>query len=158
MCEFAERSRDGVQLLCSITTRPCIYRKYCKKTGTFIHLDEWSECYVRNENLKKDIPEGSQYVRFERKGYLYVELGGEVVKIENTLKEKVDNFVYVHEFSDGRRILSLTPFKPEEVIEVTNNEPEPQHEIEQHLVEVIETPKPKKKRTKKTTKKENEDN
>jgi hypothetical protein len=113
---------------------------------------------LRNENIKRDIPEGSKYVRFERKGYLYVELGDDIVKIKNTLGEKVDNFVYVHEFSDGKRILSLTPFKPEEVIEVTNNEPEPQHEIEQHLVEVIETPKPKKKRTKKSTKKENEDN
>ena len=128
MCEYVEQIDN--QLYCTLNNRPCLYRKYCKKVGAFIHLDEWSECYLRNEQLKRQIPEGSCYVRFERNGFLYVEYEDNVVKIKNTLDGEVGNFVYVKKYR-GEFKLSLSPF-----IEETK------------VVEEVK-PKPRKRKTKK---------
>jgi glucose/arabinose dehydrogenase len=64
-------------------------------------------------NQKADIPKGSSYIRFEKKGYLYVEYGdNHVVKIKNTIGEIKQNYVYVKEI-DGELVVSLKPFKEE---------------------------------------------
>jgi hypothetical protein len=79
---------------------------------------------LRNEQLKRNIPEGSCYVRFERNGYLYIEYEDNVIKIKNTLDgEKVENFVYVKKYR-GEYKLSLTPFVEEpKVIEAVEDKP-----------------------------------
>ena len=151
MCEFSYRLDDEVQLMCKLTTKPCIYRKYCKKTGTFIHLDDWSECFLRNDELERDIPSGSYFVRFEKKGYLYVEINDKIVKIKNTLNGgKVDNYIYLKEVGNGEYSISLNPIVDEPKEE--NNV-----EIVQELTQEIEVPKKPKKR-KSTNKKKNESN
>jgi hypothetical protein len=110
MCEFSKYSQDGKQLMCKLTMRPCIYRKYCKKVEGIIHTDNWDECYYRNNELKHKIPEGSNYIRFQKNGYLYVELDEDtVVKIKNTIGEQVENYVFLKKYRGEYRI-SLTPF------------------------------------------------
>lgn len=139
MCEYV--LQDGKDLRCKLNDRPCIYRRYCNKVDAFIHLDEWSECYLRNEQLKRNIPSGSCYVRFERNGYLYVEYEDNVIKIKNTLDgEKVENFVYVKKYR-GEYKLSLTPFVEESTV-----------------IEAVEDKPKKTTRKRKSTKKTNNEN
>jgi hypothetical protein len=64
-----------------------------------------------NEEQKKKIPPDSHYVRFIKNGYLYVETDGDnVIKIENTLGDKVTNYVYLKKTDKGYNI-SLKPFR-----------------------------------------------
>ena len=59
------------------------------------------------EENKKQIPNGSHYVRFVRKGYAYVEIDNKVVKIKDTLGN-INNYVYIA-VQNGQYIISLSP-------------------------------------------------
>jgi hypothetical protein len=77
----------------------------------FVPTDYMDECYIMNQELKKQIPQGSCYVRFIRNDYLYVELDDDhVIKIKNTLGDKVTNYVYLKKYKDNYKI-SLSPFR-----------------------------------------------
>jgi hypothetical protein len=65
-----------------------------------------------NEQNKKRIPNGANYVRFIKNGFLYVEYNDSVVKIKNPFNEAdVTNHVYVKEDASHNLKLSLQPFK-----------------------------------------------
>ena len=91
----------------------CIYAKLCMKPEVqkFVPTEYMDECYIMNQELKKQIPQDSHYVRFIRNDYLYVELDDDhVIKIKNTLGDKVTNYVYLKKYKDSYKI-SLSPFR-----------------------------------------------
>ena len=63
------------------------------------------------EKKKRDIPVGSNYVRFTRKGYLYVEVDDKVIKVRDTVGN-VDNYVFLRTTDRGYEV-SLNPFVEE---------------------------------------------
>ena len=62
------------------------------------------------EENKKNIPDGSYYVRFVKNGFAYVELNRDkVIKVKDTIGE-ITNYVYLS-LQNGEYIISLTPFE-----------------------------------------------
>ena len=113
MCEY-NYYKDGEnyypRLYCSIDNTYCIYSYKCTKHEKFLPMDNQEECYKYNMAKKKSIPNGSKYIEFKRKGFLYVEINDDhVVKIFNTLGEFDQDYVYVKDGVDGYEI-SLVPF------------------------------------------------
>lgn len=100
------------KLYCSIDNKMCILSKRCEKLQKFIPLEgNYKECYKIVEQRKKNIPNGSKYIEFERNGYLYVDIDDtHTVKIKNSLGEINQNYIYVKEGIDGYEI-SLVPFE-----------------------------------------------
>ena len=120
------------RLYCKINGKQCIYSKKCLKEEKFIPLDNQSECYIANMEKKKNIPNGSCYVRFEHKGYLFVEIDDtHVVQIKNTL-DNVKDYVYVRKVNNEYEI-SLSPFPIENEIVI--------EQIQQQVLELSEEKK-----------------
>lgn len=113
MCQYSyynANETDRPKLYCKLNNGRCIYAKLCMRLDKFIIQDDIAgECYLMNEELKKNIPEGANYVRFEKKGYLYVELEDTVIKVKDTIGTPT-NYVYLKKYKDEYKI-SLTPFK-----------------------------------------------
>lgn len=174
MCEYAyydEKENSNQRLYCKINGKPCLYSKYCVKAGKFIPNDNGMEnCFMALENKKTIIPNGANYVRFIRKGFIYVELDNRVIKVKS---DTIGNAEYVYlRMKDGRYEASLEPFIEEvndvetenidntDIDDIENtvetdtvdseNDDEEEKEVETEEEEVI---KPKKKRTYKKRKK-----
>lgn len=146
-CDYAYYKEEETyypRLYCRLNNRYCIYSKKCLKQERFIPTDNQGECYIMNMEKKKNIPSGSCYVRFEHKGYLFVEIDNtHVVQIKNTL-DNVKDYVYVRRINNEYEI-SLSPFPIEDEIV-----------IEQVQQQVLELPEEKKVETKtKSRKKKN---
>ena len=108
---YKEDEQYYSHLYCKIDDKYCIYSKRCGKVEKFIALDNQEECYKYNMEKIKNIPSGSKYIKFERKGYLYVMIDDEhTEKIKNTLGEINQDYVYLKDGIDGYE-LSLVPFK-----------------------------------------------
>jgi hypothetical protein len=60
------------------------------------------------EEQNRHIPNGAYYVRFVRKGYVYVEIGNSVKMIKDTIGN-IKNYVYLRD-NNGEYEMSLTPF------------------------------------------------
>lgn len=100
------------RLYCKINNKYCIYSKKCNRPGVekFIPQDNQQECYLYNMEIKKDIPNGSKYIEFERNGYLYIDIDdNHTIKVKNTLGEVNQNYIYIREGLDDYDI-SLVPF------------------------------------------------
>lgn len=114
ICEYAEidNSDEYKRIQCKLKCGNCIYSTFCTVTQQYIHTDNYQECYIMNEQNKKRIPNGANYVRFIKNGFLYVEYNDSVVKIKNPFNEAdVTNYVYVKEDASHNLKLSLQPFK-----------------------------------------------
>lgn len=112
-CEYNyydENEKYYPKLYCKIDNKMCIYTKRCKIQERYIALDNQKECYKYNMEKQKSIPNGSKYILFERKGYLYIDMGEHTEKIKNTLGKIEQDYVYVKDGLDGYDI-SLTPFE-----------------------------------------------
>jgi len=124
MCEYAyynDKETFRAKLYCGLQKgKPCIYSRFCVRTNKFVPNDKMETCFMAIEKKKKDIPNESYYVRFVRKGYLYVEIDGKVVKVKDTIGN-VNNYVYLR-VKDGGYEASLTPFVEE--VEVKDVETE----------------------------------
>lgn len=124
MCEFAyydNKETFRPKLYCELQKgKPCIYSRFCVRTNKFVPNDKMETCFMAIEKKKKDIPNESYYVRFVRKGYLYVEIDDKVVKVKDTIGN-VNNYVYLR-VKDGGYEASLTPFVEE--VEVKDVETE----------------------------------
>ena len=93
----------------NVGKKVCLYSKFCIKANKHIPNDGMENCFMALEEEKKDIPSGAYYVRFVRKGYLYVEINdNQVVEIKDTLGN-VTNYVYIKQVGDEYQV-SLTPF------------------------------------------------
>ena len=88
----------------------CMYSRFCVNANKYLPKDkEMESCVLIMENKREKIPSGSCYIRFIRKGYLYVEIDNKVVKIPNTLKREDIDYVYVRKVNDKYEV-SLIPF------------------------------------------------
>lgn len=151
---YKEEETYYPRLYCKLNGRQCIYSKKCLKQERFIPLDNQGECYLFNMEKKKNIPDGSRFVRFEHKGYLFVEINdSHTIKIKNTLGQQVENYVYIRQKGTDYEI-SLSPF-PVEPIQIEEQLVQFVEHIEQpkeEKVEVVETEKKKTQSTKKKKK------
>lgn len=119
-CEYGYYKTEETyypRLYCKINDNTCIYSKRCKVEERFIPLDNQKECYIYNMEKMKNIPNGSCYIEFEKKGYLYIDIDDDkTIKIKNTLGKFDQNYVYVRDGIDGYEI-SLTEFPKKETKE-----------------------------------------
>jgi hypothetical protein len=72
------------------------------------------------ENTKKEIPQGSYYVRTHRQGangreIIYVDVNNSVLKFVTNLTELNQNYVYL---SNDYKTFSLTPIKEQQIEKV----------------------------------------
>ncbi len=119
MCPYAyykDKNEHMAHIYCKLKNNGdgfCIYAKLCMKPEVqkFVPTEYMDECYIMNEEQMKKIPSDSYYVRFIRKGYLYIELDANtVIKVKNTLGDEVTNYVYLKKNKD-EYIVSLKPFR-----------------------------------------------
>lgn len=111
MCPYAYYNEEEKKskIYCKINDGICLFSRYCIKVDKYVLKDNMESCYIMAENeKKKNTPQGANYVRFVRNGYLYVEFEDRVVKIKDTLGN-VTNYVYVRK-TDNDYEISLTPF------------------------------------------------
>ena len=111
MCKYSfyEEGKDKPQIYCKLNNQICLFSKFCVNQNRYIHREGVETCYMAQFEEKKQIPSGAHYVRFIKKGYLYVELNNNrVIKILNTLGVETD-YVYLREVDDKYEI-SLNPF------------------------------------------------
>ena len=118
MCEY-NYYKDGEnyfpRLYCNINNAYCIYSYKCTRHERFLPKDNQKECYKYNMAKKENSPNGSKYIEFERKGFLYVKMdNSHVEKILNTLGDFEQKYVYVKNGADGYEI-SLVPFVDKKV-------------------------------------------
>ncbi len=125
MCEYAyydDKETFRQKLYCSLQKgKPCIYTRFCVRTNKFVPSNNMESCFMVLEKKKRDIPVGSNYVRFTRKGYLYVEVDGKVIKVRDAVGN-VDNYVFLRTTDRGYEV-SLNPFveETESIVDIEVN-------------------------------------
>lgn len=114
MCKYSyyDESNSRKPMYCSLNNKLCIYSQYCVKVGRYIDKKGMENCFMALQELKKNIPNGANFVRFIDKGYLYVEIDDKVVKIKDTLGNVV-NYVYIKRVNNEYKI-SLNPFETQQ--------------------------------------------
>lgn len=119
MCKYSyyDESNSRKPMYCSLNDKPCIYSQYCVKVGRYIDKEGMENCFMALQELKKNIPNGANYVRFIDEGYLYVEIDNRVIKIKDTLGN-VTNYVYLKYVNDEYKI-SLKPFEKQQIKKTT---------------------------------------
>lgn len=119
MCKYSyyDESNSRKPMYCSLNNKPCIYSQYCVKVGRYIDKEGMENCFMALQELKKNIPNGANYVRFIDEGYLYVEIDDRVIKIKDTLGN-VTNYVYLKYVNDEYKI-SLKPFEKQQIKKTT---------------------------------------
>lgn len=119
MCKYSyyDESNSRKPMYCSLNDKPCIYSQYCVKVGRYIDKEGMENCFMALQELKKNIPNGANYVRFIDEGYLYVEIDDRVIKIKDTLGN-VTNYVYLKYVNDEYKI-SLKPFEKQQIKKTT---------------------------------------
>lgn len=75
MCEYVDQN------VCRITKEACPWMYLCPQTGTWRANNYMpTDCKVKRN---VDIPAGYCRVREERKGWLYVDLGEQTIRVKN---------------------------------------------------------------------------
>lgn len=111
MCEYSYyEDGEKPRLYCKLNKKACIFSKYCIKQKKYIHKEGVDNCYMAINEKRKIIPNGAYYVRFVRKGYVYVEIDDKVIKIKDTIGN-ITNYVYLQQNEQGEYTISLTPFE-----------------------------------------------
>lgn len=100
-------------LKCSINKKNCPYSKLCLMVDKFIQQDNFreEECYIMAEYKKSKIPSGSNYVRFVRGEYVYIEKDNQVIKVKSNNASDFKDYAYIKEDIDGTYLISIEPFK-----------------------------------------------
>ena len=122
MCKYAfyEEGKSQPQIYCKLNNQICLFSKFCVNQNRYIHREGVETCFMALFEEKKQIPSGSYYVRFIKKGFLYVELdSSRVIKIQDTLGNVTD-YVYLKE-NNGKYEISLTPFTDTIPVKKTTN-------------------------------------
>lgn len=122
MCKYAfyEEGKSQPQIYCKLNNQVCLFSKFCVNQNRYIHREGVETCFMALFEEKKQIPSGSYYVRFIKKGFLYVELdSSRVIKIQDTLGNVTD-YVYLKE-NNGKYEISLTPFTDTIPVKKTTN-------------------------------------
>lgn len=116
-CEYAIYDNTATikpKILCTAKCGlgACIHQKLCLKVERFIPTENMGDCLIMQEENKKNIPVGSNFVRAVRKGKLYVEDGNRVLCLDDTIGS-VTNYVYLKKNADNSYEVSLFPFVEE---------------------------------------------
>lgn len=95
MCKYAEQNK------CKITNDVCPYMYYCEKIKSFKESPSMpKKCKIQQ---KYETPIGSYKVVSERKGFLYVDLGEETIKVKNVF-DSIPLFVKIRKTQSGYKI------------------------------------------------------
>ena len=105
MCPFQyyeDESAYYPMLYCKVKNKPCLYRKRCDMKQKYIPIDGDDKCYIYMEQIKRDIPKDSYFVKATQllpNGYyrLYVEIDGRVAEYITNFKEFNQNYVYIRD-------------------------------------------------------------
>lgn len=113
---YEDESSYYPMLYCKVSTKPCLYRKRCDLQQKYIPIDGDDKCYILMEKTKREIPNGSYYVKATQvlpNGLyrLYVEIGSNVVEIKTNFKEFNQDYIYL----DKDYKPSLTPIVEKKV-------------------------------------------
>ena len=117
MCKYTyyDETNSRKPIYCKLNNKICIYSQYCVKVGRFIPKENMENCFMAIAESKKNIPNGSNYVRMIDKGYLYIEIEDRVIKVKDTIGN-VKDYVYLRQIN-GEYQISLTPFVENKVVE-----------------------------------------
>ena len=86
---------------CKAMNSECPFVYYCGRIQAYKELERAKfGCKYMNE---VEIPEGYKKVEYERHGYLYVDMGDEVIKIPNPF-EDIPQFVKVSKTKTGYKV------------------------------------------------------
>lgn len=111
MCEFQYYKKEEKyypKLYCNINDNRCPYSKRCNIEEKWLPLPSQKNCGVREMELKRNIPNDAYAVRFEKGGFLYVDVENHTMKFKNTIGKIPNGYVYIKEDK-----ISLEPFKEE---------------------------------------------
>ena len=111
MCKYSyyDNTNSRQPILCKITSKPCIYSRYCTKVGKYVEKEGMESCFMAIEEEKKNIPEGAYRVALVHHGFLYVELeDNQLTRIKDTIGQPT-NYVYVKKVNGDYQV-SLAPF------------------------------------------------
>ena len=119
MCKYSyiDETNSRQPIYCKLNRRPCIFSKYCDKVNKFVEKDGMENCFMALAEFKKNVPNGAHYVRFSKRGFLFVELNDDkVIMVRDTIGIET-NYVYLREVN-GEYQASLNPFE-ENVVKET---------------------------------------
>ena len=86
---------------CKAMNSECPFVYYCGRIQAYKELERAKfGCKYMNE---VEIPEGCKKVEYERHGYLYVDMGNDVIKIPNPF-EDIPQFVKVSKTKTGYKV------------------------------------------------------
>lgn len=78
MCNYLKENQ------CSILNSACPWAYYCNKKSQWLFKSEGKDCKVLKS---QEIPQSYYWVRFERRGRLYVDIDGQIEIIPNPFDE-----------------------------------------------------------------------
>ena len=95
MCNYVRENR------CLVTEQVCPYMYYCEKIHGFKPSPAMpSECKIKQQ---AEIPKGYYRVRDVRKGYLYIDVDDETIKVKNPF-DSVPLYVKVSRTKTGIKL------------------------------------------------------
>lgn len=111
---YEDESAYYPMLYCKVLSKPCLYRKKCEKEHKFIPTNGDDNCHIKMGELRKNIPNGSYYVRTTKlipngTYVLYIELDRDtVIEIYTKYTEFNQNYIYLNE---DKTQVSLQPIE-----------------------------------------------
>ena len=97
MCEDCVVLRYDALCKCRITNDVCLFARRCSIKKTWIPLENMGKCPIRLNKEKGN-------VRFEKKGYLYVDTDEGIIKLKNPYNYVPNNVDIVK--SDGQWMIN----------------------------------------------------
>lgn len=114
-CKYAytNKKEPRAKIYCQLTNMPCVYSRFCVNMNKYVPKEkEMENCTLIMENKRDKIPNGAYYVRFIKRGFLYIEYKDSIIKVKNTFDSDDITYVYI-DIVDGEYVTSLTPFETE---------------------------------------------
>ena len=96
MCEYSFENK------CKLTNGTCPYVYFCNKTMTWKESNSMPlECKVKAQNVQKQ--NGKYLVAFEKRGYLYINIDGNIEVIKSPYKTgEAPNYVKAQKNKQGK--------------------------------------------------------
>lgn len=93
MCKYVRENK------CSITEDNCPFMYFCTKINSWKPLNSMPEnCMVKE---RFEVPKGYYKVRMERKGFLYIDIDNQTIKVPNPFEE-IPLYVKAYKLRNGQ--------------------------------------------------------
>lgn len=93
MCKYVRENK------CSITEDNCPFMYFCTKINNWKPLNSMPEnCMVKE---RFEVPKGYYKVRMERKGFLYIDIDNQTIKVPNPFEE-IPLYVKAYKLRNGQ--------------------------------------------------------